>query len=54
MLQPAAFADWLDRYLPELANGHPSSVFEPAIVQASPSGITSDGQIYRLVVVAST
>jgi len=43
VLQPAAFADWLDRFLPGLANGHPSSLFEPAIVSDP-----TDGQIVHL------
>jgi DUF2891 family protein len=43
VLHPAAFADWLDRFLPGLANGHPSSLFEPAIVSDP-----TDGQIVHL------
>ena len=43
VLQPAAFADWLDRFLPGLANGHPSSLFKPATVSDP-----TDGQIAHL------
>jgi hypothetical protein len=43
VLRPAAFADWLDRFLPGLTNGHPSSLFEPAIVSDP-----TDGQIIHL------
>ena len=38
VLQPAAFAHWLDRFLPGLANGHPSTLFEPAIVSDPTDG----------------
>lgn len=37
----AGFADWLDRFLPGLANGHPSSLFEPAIVSDPPTARSS-------------
>jgi hypothetical protein len=43
VLQPAAFADWLDRFLPGLASRHPPSLFEPAIVSDP-----TDGQIVHL------
>ena len=43
LLGPTAFADWLDRFLPGLAHGRPSSLFEPAIVSDP-----TDGQIAHL------
>jgi Protein of unknown function (DUF2891) len=43
LLQAAAFADWMDRFLPELAKGHPFSLLEPAIVSDP-----TDGQIVHL------
>jgi Protein of unknown function (DUF2891) len=43
VLQLAAFARLVDRFLPGLANGHPSSLFEPAIVSDP-----TDGQIVHL------
>jgi Protein of unknown function (DUF2891) len=43
VLEPAAFADWLERFLPGLAHGHPASLFQPAIVSDP-----TDGQIAHL------
>jgi len=43
VLDPAAFAGWLDRFLPGLGDGHPKSLFEPAEVSDP-----TDGQIAHL------
>jgi hypothetical protein len=43
VLEPAAFADWFDRFLPGLADGRPASLFEPAVVSDP-----TDGQIAHL------
>ena len=43
VLAPDAFADWLDAFLPRLAEGLPASLFEPAV----PSD-RGDGQIVHL------
>ena len=37
------FSEWLDRFLPQVASGHPRSLLDPAIVSDA-----SDGQIAHL------
>lgn len=43
MLQPAAFREWLGRFMPRLAQGHPMSLFAPAKVSDR-----TDGKIAHL------
>jgi hypothetical protein len=43
VLDPAAFTEWLDRFLPGLAGGQPAALFEPAVVSDP-----TDGQIGHL------
>jgi hypothetical protein len=43
LLEPPAFTDWLERFLPGLADGEPETLFVPAVV-----GDSSDGQVAHL------
>ncbi|OYX48323.1 MAG: hypothetical protein B7Y90_10285 [Alphaproteobacteria bacterium 32-64-14] len=43
MLQPATFREWLGRFMPRLAQGHPTSLFAPAKVSDR-----TDGKIAHL------
>jgi hypothetical protein len=43
VLPPAAFAAWLSAFLPRLAEGHPATLFRPAVVSDR-----SDGRIVHL------
>lgn len=43
VLEPAAFADWFERFLPGLASRHPAALLEPAVVSDP-----TDGQIAHL------
>jgi Protein of unknown function (DUF2891) len=38
LLDPAQFADWLERFLPGLGNGEPGELFTPAIVSDASEG----------------
>jgi hypothetical protein len=43
LMPPGEFADWLDRFLPDLADSRPTELFTPAIVSDG-----TDGQIAHL------
>ena len=41
VLEPVAFVDWLDRFLPGLAHGQPATLFRPALVVDAADGQTA-------------